>query len=257
MRQTVDTPARTRPRKATVAAAAPPATLESRLDEAMQQLRRRATKATLEGMARYAIPSDHAIGVAMKDIQAVAKALGHDHELALALWGTGVYEARTLAAYVDDPARVTAAQMDRWCRDFDNWAIVDTVCFALFDRSSHAWAKVVQWSGRRAELGRRAAFALLASLALHGRLDDADAVEGLGLIERAASDDRNFVIKGASWALRSIGRRNAGLHANAIALARRLAASEVASERWLGKDTLRDLLKPAVAQKLAKPGPKK
>lgn len=233
------------------------ATLQQRLDEAMQQLRRRATKATLDGMARYAIPCDHAIGVAMKDIQAVAKAIGHDHELALALWATGVYEGRTLAAYVDDPARVTAAQMDRWCRDFDNWAIVDTVCFVLFDRSPHAWGKVVQWSGRRDELGKRAAFALLASLALHGRLEDGNAVEGLDLIERAASDGRNFVIKGASWALRSIGRRNAGLHAKAIALARDLAASEVASERWLGKDTLRDLLKTAVVQKVAKPGRKK
>ncbi len=257
MRQTVDTPTRTRPRKAAVAAPAPTATLEQRLNEAMQQLRKRATKATLDGMARYAIPSDHAIGVAMKDIQSVAKSIGHDHELALALWGTGVYEARTLAAYVEDPARVTAAQMDRWCRDFDNWAIVDTVCFVLFDRSPHAWGKVVQWSGRRDELGKRAAFALLASLALHGRLEDANCVEGLELIERAASDERNFVIKGASWALRSIGRRNAAVHAKAIALATRLAASDVACERWLGKDALRDLRKPAVVQKLTQGGRKK
>jgi 3-methyladenine DNA glycosylase AlkD len=257
MRQTADTQPRTRPRKAVAAAPARAATLEQRLADAMQQLRKRATKATLDGMARYAIPSDHAIGVAMKDIQAVAKALGHDHELALALWDTGVYEARTLAAYVDDPARVTAAQMDRWCRDFDNWAIVDTICFVLFDRSPHAWGKVVQWSGRRDELGRRAAFALLASQALHGRLDDANAVEGLDLIERAAGDERNFVIKGASWALRSIGRRNAGLHAKAVTLATRLAASEVACERWLGKDALRDLRKPAVVQKLAKGDRKK
>ena len=257
MRQTADTQARTRPRKAVAAAPARAATLEQRLDDAMLHLRQRATKATLDGMSRYAIPSDHAIGVAMKDIQAVAKAIGHDHELALALWDTGVYEARTLAAYVDDPARVTAAQMDRWCRDFDNWAIVDTICFVLFDRSPHAWRKVVQWSGRRDELGRRAAFALLASLALHGRLDDANPVEGLDLIVRAAGDERNFVIKGASWALRSIGRRNAGLHAKALALATRLAASEVACERWLGKDALRDLRKPAVVEKLVKGGRRK
>ncbi len=47
-----------------------------------------------------------------------------------------------LATLIDEPARVTPAQMDRWCRDFDNWGICDTACFALFDPTSHAWAKV-------------------------------------------------------------------------------------------------------------------
>ncbi|UNK49545.1 DNA alkylation repair protein [Lysobacter sp. S4-A87] len=257
MRPSVE-PTTARPRKPVAAGAAREATLDQRLEQALQALHRRASKATLDGMARYAIPSDHAIGVAMKDIQAVAKAIGHDHELAQALWGTGMYEARTLAAYVDDPAQVTAAQMDRWCRECDNWAIVDTVCFVLFDRTPHAWRKVVQWSGRRGELEKRAAFALMASMALHGRLaDEATCVEGLALIERAAGDERNFVIKGASWALRSIGRRNARLHAQAITLATRLAGSDVACERWLGKDALRDLRKPAVVQQLAKGGRKK
>ncbi|HEY5849790.1 MAG TPA: DNA alkylation repair protein [Lysobacter sp.] len=260
MRQVAGTTARARPRKAAVArlgtaGASPGQGLDDRLEHAMQALRRGTSKATLDGMARYAIPSDHAIGVAMKDIQAIAKTIGHDHELAQALWSTGIYEARTLAAYVDDPTRVTAAQMDRWCREFDNWAIVDTACFVLFDRTPHAWRKVVQWSARRDELGKRAAFALMASVALHGRLaDDATYLEGLDLIERAAGDERNFVIKGASWALRSIGRRNATLYARSIALASRLAGSQVACERWLGKDALRDLGKPAVAQRWAKAG---
>ena len=74
-----------------------------------------------------------------------------------------------LTAFVDEPARVTPAQMDRWCRDFDNWAICDTLCFHLFDRTPHAWAKVEQWSRRREEFVKRAAFALLASLALHDK----------------------------------------------------------------------------------------
>lgn len=256
MRQTATSAAGSRPRagKASKAVAArPEATLDERLDEALGALRKRASKTTRDGMARFAIPSDNALGVSMSDIQAIAKRVGHDHDLADALWATGIYEARTLAAYVDDPEKVTAAQMDRWCRDFDNWAIVDTLCFVLFDRTPHAWRKVVQWSSRRGEYEKRAAFALLASMALHGRLaDDATAVEGLKLIERAASDERNFVIKGASWALRSIGRRNLSVHAQAVALCKRLAASDVASERWLGKDALRDLGKPAVLEKLKK-----
>ena len=102
----------------------------------------------------------------MANMKVLAKRLGPNHDLAAELWDTGWYEARMLAAFVDEPARVTPAQMDRWCRDFDNWGICDTVCFHLFDRTPHAWAKVAQWRGRRDEFVKRAAFALLASLAL-------------------------------------------------------------------------------------------
>lgn len=223
--------------------------VETRCADAVRELERRATRATLAGMSRYAIPSDHALGVAMKDIQSLAKQIGHDHALAAALWDTGIDEARTLAAYVEDPARVTATQMDRWCRDLDNWAICDTVCFVLFDRVPKAFAKVEAWAGKRDEIQKRAAFALLASIALHGRAErDADYLCGLALIEREAGDERNFVRKGMSWALRSIGRR-AACRKQAMALAERLAASDIPTERWLGKDALRDLRKAALKTK--------
>ena len=111
-------------------------------------------------MARYAIPSDNAYGVTMTNMKVLAKRLGREHELAAALWDTGVYEARMLASLVDEPARVTSAQMDRWCSDFDNWAICDTACFALFDRTPHAWDKVAKWAAQRDEFVKRAAFAL-------------------------------------------------------------------------------------------------
>lgn len=199
-------------------------------------------------------PALKAFGVPVGKLHDVAKRLGRDHELALALWDTGWYEARMLAAFVDEPARVTAAQMDRWARDFDNWGICDTVCFHLFDRvppppHELAFRKVEKWAGRNEEFVKRAAFALLASLALHHRPRDAD--EGLflrclPLIERAASDDRNFVKKGVSWALRGIGKRGPTLKAAAIKLARRLAASPEPAgggggSRWVGKDVLKDL----------------
>jgi 3-methyladenine DNA glycosylase AlkD len=223
--------------------AKPAAPLAERVDDAVATLRKLGSRAHRDGMARYAIPSDRAFGVPMSKIQGVAKALGRDHALAEALWDTGWYEARMLACYVDDPAEVTAAQMDRWCRDFDNWAHCDTACFVLFDRTPHAWKKVTAWAKRKDEFEKRAAFALLASLAGHDKTaPDARFVEGLALVEREAHDDRNFVKKGISWALRGIGRRRT-LTAAANAVAKRLAASEDPSARWIGKDALRDLAK--------------
>jgi 3-methyladenine DNA glycosylase AlkD len=84
--------------------------VEDEVQAAVDWLKRHGSKANRDGMARYAIPSDRAFGVSMKDIQALAKRLGRSHERALALWTTGWYEARMLAAYVDEPASVTRAQ---------------------------------------------------------------------------------------------------------------------------------------------------
>ncbi|MBC7990036.1 MAG: DNA alkylation repair protein [Luteimonas sp.] len=236
--------------------------LATRVDDAQAWLKRHATKANRDGMARYAIPSDKALGVAMRDIQALAKQLGRDHALALALWETDIYEARLLTAYVDEPDKVTAAQMDRWCRDFDNWAICDTLCFALWDRTPHAWKKVPQWAGKRDEFVKRAGFVLLACLALHDKTDtetpDAKTpfLEGLKLIEREATDARNFVKKAVNWALRAIGgKRNPILKAAALDVAARLAASDDATARWVGKDALRQLGKEAARKSAAKQAP--
>ena len=109
--------------------------LEDEVQSALKWLKSHSTKATLDGMARYAIPSDKAFGVAYRDMKLLGKRLGPNHELAAALWDTGVYEARMVASLVDDPSQVTPAQMDRWCKDFDNWGICDTMCFNLFDRT--------------------------------------------------------------------------------------------------------------------------
>ena len=218
----------------------------------LESLKRLGSRKTRDGLARYGIVTDKAFGVTVGDIQRLAKTIGVSHELAEALWQTGWYEARLLAAFVDDPALVTPAQMDHWRRDFDNWGICDTVCFKLFDRTPHAFAKVRQWSRSREEYSKRASFALLASLALHDKkAENPVFVELLPLIEQASNDERNFVKKGVSWALRSIGARNAELHTAAVTLARKLADSPEAAPRWVGKDVLRDLNRPLVTRKLA------
>src|SRR5687768_3402424 len=83
------------------------APLDERVESALASLKRKATKATRDGMARYAIPSDNAYGVAMRDIKALGATLGRDQALAAALWDTGVYEARMLASFVGEAERLT------------------------------------------------------------------------------------------------------------------------------------------------------
>lgn len=238
----------TKPRKLATMSTPP---LDDQVQFALDWLKNHSTKATRDGMARYAIPSDNALGVAMRDIKALGHKLGHNQELAAALWNTGVYEARMLASFVGDPTKLTPAQMDRWCKDFDNWAFCDAMSFNLFDRTPHAWAKVKQWSGKRGEFEKRTAFALLWSLTVHDkRASDEQFIQGLALIEREAVDERNFVKKAVNMALRAVGKRNRALHTAAVAVARRLADSSDPTAKWVGKDALRELTSPAVTKRM-------
>ncbi|MEP7101138.1 MAG: DNA alkylation repair protein [Burkholderiales bacterium] len=216
-------------------------------------LQRSGSPAVRAGMARFAIPSDKAFGISVATLRTEARRLGRSHALATALWASGWYEARMLACFVDEPAQVSAAQMDRWCGGFDNWAIVDTACFALFDLTPHAWLKVGVWATRRAEFEKRAAFALLWALSVHDKTaGDAPFIDGLRLIEQAADDERNFVKKAVNMALRAIGKRNPALNVAAVETARRLAALPAATPRWIGKHALRELTSPAMGERLAK-----
>jgi 3-methyladenine DNA glycosylase AlkD len=210
----------------------------TRVAEALAALEAAGEARVRDGMARYGIVAARAFGVSVGNIRQLARKIGRDHALADELWRTGWYEARLLAAFLDDPRLVTPEQMDRWVADCENWADCDTICFHLFDKTAHAFAKVDQWAADEREFVKRAAFALLASIALHDKKrGDEPFLERMPLIEAAAPDDRNFVKKGVSWALRGIGgRKSPALRTAARALADRLAGSPDKSAKWVGRD---------------------
>jgi 3-methyladenine DNA glycosylase AlkD len=220
------------------------------------------------GMARYGINVADAFGVSVHELRKVAARLGTDHGLALALWATGNHEARLLACFVDDPAAVTARQMEAWARGFDSWDVCDQATTSLFDLTRHAWAKAAAWARREEEWVKRAGFALMAGLAVHDRAaGDRSFLALLPLVERGARDERNYVKKAVSWALRNMGKRNAALHAAAVSCARRIlaAADERAggerggdpgtrAARWVARDALRELTSEKVQARLARLG---
>jgi 3-methyladenine DNA glycosylase AlkD len=220
----------------------------------VEELRSMADPAQLEGMARFGISTKATLGgISVPAIRAMAKRLGRDHDLAMGLWATGIHEARLLAAMVDDPAAVTDEQMEAWAGDFDSWDIVDGTCSNLFDKTPLAWSKAVEWSGREEEYVKRAAFTMMATLAVHDKhAPDARFRELLPIIEREAGDPRNFVRKSVNWALRQIGKRNAALHAEAISTAERIHATGPRPAKWVASDALRELRSYAVRQRLAR-----
>ena len=62
-----------------------PLSVEKEVALALDWLKHRGSKAGRDGMTRYALPSTRAFGVAMRDVQALAKRLGRNQDLAAAL----------------------------------------------------------------------------------------------------------------------------------------------------------------------------
>lgn len=218
------------------------------VDEILSELRLAADPRRVASLRRVGAASP-ALGVGLPSLRSLAKRIGHDHRLALALWQTPVREARILASLIDEPQRVTAKQMDRWAESFDNWEICDQVCQNLFARTPLALAKAVEWTRRSEEFVKRAAFVLVAVRAVHDkRADDGAFVDLLPTVMAAADDDRPYVRKGASWALRQIGKRSDRLRARVLDTVAQCIDSDSGGARWVAGDVSRKLLGPGASQ---------
>jgi len=228
-------------------------TSKPRVSSAIATLKSHAKPGAKEEMARYGITSEHVIGVPAPFMHQLARRIGKNHTLAQQLWATGIYDARILAALIDDANQVTRKQMDLWAADFNNWAICDGCCIHLFVYTPYARDKALAWSRRKKEFVKRAGFTLMASLAVHDK-DTPDNLfkTFLFVIEREASDNRNAVKKAVNWALRQIGKRNKLLNACAIRTARKLKQLNSGGARWIASNALRELLSDAVQLRLLK-----
>lgn len=202
-------------------------------------------------MTRFGISPKDALGVSVPTLRIIARKLGRDHALAIGLWSSGIHEARILASMIDEPAKVTEAQMDNWVRDFDSWDICDQCCGNLFDKTPYALVKAVEWSRKEEEFVKRAGYVLMAELAVHDKeSEDSVFLRFFGEIERGATDKRNFVKKAVNWALRQIGKRNRRLNGETIKLATRIQKMNSPSAKWIASDALRELKSEAVQKKI-------
>ncbi len=221
--------------------------------EIVERLRSLGNPVDREGMLRFAVANENALGIRSPVIKKMAREIGRNHELAQELWATGIHEARSLAVFIEEPAKVTKAQAEQWLRDFDSWATCDGCCLYLFAYLPFAWRKVFEWSRREREFEKRAAFSLVAVLTVHDKnAPEEKFLKFLPVIKRAATDERNFVRKAVNWALRQIGKRNRELNRAAIRTAKEVQKLDSRAARWIAADALRELTGDAIQRRLRK-----
>lgn len=210
--------------------------------QVIAELRPLRDERNIAGMRRFGIvASGEQLGISLRQLRSIGRPHRRNHGLALELWQSGIHEARLLATVIEDPAQITKTQMESWVRDCDNWAVTDALAF-VFDRTKFADAMVERWSRRNAEYVKRAAFSIMAGMAVHRKeLPDDIFLHFLSIIEREATDDRNFVRKAVNWALRGIGKRNPSLGRAAMVTAKQIGRIDSRAARWIAKDALREL----------------
>lgn len=212
--------------------------------DVLKELKSQQNPHNVAGMARFGINPDNTYGIPIPVVRKMAARIGKDHQLALALWKSGIHEARILAGMVDDSWQVTETQMEAWVKEFDSWDVCDQVCMNLFDKTTVAYQKAIEWSGRKEEFVKRAGFALMACLAVHDKsAPESKFVQFFPYIKGAATDERNFVKKAVNWALRQIGKRNESLRQAAIKTAQEIQKFDSKAAKWIAGDALRELTK--------------
>ena len=224
----------------------------SEIVKKLKELSKNAKAGYKEGMARFGIVSENALGISVPELRKLAKEIKKSniaeirHECALSLWKQNIHEAKLLASMIDDPKLVTERQMEEWAYCFYSWDVCDQCCMNLFDKTEFCDKKIREWVKEEKEFVRRAGFALMACAAWHDKKSpDERFLTYLPIIERYSNDDRNFVKKAVNWALRQIGKRNVALRKEALKLAKKLNTVDPKhkTECWIGADAARELEK--------------
>ncbi|HNV94100.1 MAG: DNA alkylation repair enzyme [Candidatus Methanofastidiosum methylothiophilum] len=209
------------------------------------------SKENLEGMSRYGINTNNALGISIPQIRSLAKEIGKNHILALDLWNTKFHETKILASMIGISKMLTSDQMENWVKDFDSWDVCDQTCNNLFGKSPLAYDKSFEWCKRNEEFVKRAGYVLMAVLAVHDKKrKDEDFFRFFPLIYEGSTDDRIYVKKAVNWALRQIGKRNNILNKKAIEVAIDIKKIDSRTAKWIANDALRELQDIKIIQRI-------
>jgi len=192
--------------------------------------------------AKFGISPENSLGIYHKDLKILAKKIGVDTELGIALFDSEIYEARILCSKICDPQKITKAMMDAWVKEFTTWEICDSFCMNLFKFNRLAVTKAFEWSLSPDTFTKRAGLVLMA---VYGFADkkapNSVFEEFFPVLIRESEDNRVYVKKAVNWALRQIGKRNIDLQQRAIETAKIILLKENKAAQWIAKDALKEL----------------
>jgi hypothetical protein len=196
------------------------------LAEVMSALEKAGSAQTRKTYARHGA-SDPMFGVSFATLGTLVKRIGVDHDLALRLWDTGNFDARNLAFKIVDPAKMTAADLDRWARETIVRMCAGYVSMIAAE-GPRGLETAARWLASPDEHLRCAGWGLVGQLAARDEATpDAWFAERLDQITRTIAKAPNWERYAMNGAVISIGGRSAPLKKAALAAAKRIGKVEV------------------------------
>jgi 3-methyladenine DNA glycosylase AlkD len=212
------------------------------LAEILNILQAEADQSHAKTLNHFAINVNKAFGIKLPVLRNLAKAIGKDTPLAMALWGEGHHEGKLLATLIARPEELTLIQLDDWVNDIYSWDVCDQLCINLLVKRADRWSLPARWIPNTSEYVRRVGLVMIVALRIHDkRADDKDFEQFFPLLKEYATDERNFVKKAVNWTIRELGKRSVKHHPKMIGLCHELLHMDSKAAIWSARDALREL----------------
>lgn len=169
-------------------------------------------------------------GVKISELKKIQKEAKRDHELALALFDSGNYDAQYLAGLIADETKMTKRDLKRWLAKSNCMAISGTIVAALAAESSHGADLAREWIESKDEATAHAGWTTLAALVSieeDAELDLKELKRLLKQVERTIHDQPNMVRYAMNGFVISLGSYVGALTDDAIAAAEKIGPVEV------------------------------
>lgn len=196
------------------------------LAEAMAALEKVGDAQTRKTWTRHGAP-EPMFGVKFGDLAKIVKRIGVDHDLALELWETGNTDARTLALKVADPARTTAALLDRWIAE-SSWRFHGTYIAMLASETAKPRQIADRWLAKKPGNARNAGWEIVGQIALRDvETPDSWFSARVSEIERGIDTAPNWERYTMNQTLIALGGRDASFRRAALAAAKKIGTVDV------------------------------
>jgi 3-methyladenine DNA glycosylase AlkD len=203
-----------------------PAATRMTLAETMAALEQAGSAQTKKTYLRHGAP-EPVFGVSFATLGALVKRIKVDHELAMALWDTGNFDARNLAFKVVDPQRMEPSDLDRWAKTPTARMCHGYIAY-LAAEGPHGETRANAWLDAPDEGLRCSGWMLAGALAmLNESMPDAWFKERLTKIEKTIHSAPNEEREAMNRAVISIGCRNDVLRKAAIAAAKKIGTVDI------------------------------
>lgn len=170
-------------------------------------------------------------GIGLTVLRKLAKQVGRDHDLALKLWESDVYDARIIALLIDDPKQITREQAEVQVEKVDQGHLehVFSSCGAALAKTPFVVELAGDWIKSDDPRRRCCGYGLLYELSKSKKKGAPDETFFLAHIEhiRKSFDGEELAVQGSmGGALLGIGKRSAKLNAAALKVARHIGPIE-------------------------------